>query len=149
MLFRSPQRLGQTPSATVGNGGLKASDPGAVEEWLALMPPYGGRVSGRTVCPFRRGVASSEAEMFCNLEGRLATLERGGGAGHGRGLRRGALERGGDHPAGSRGVRTGRTAYVGRVLCFFESFTFFQIGRRLQAFVVPIAQHAFGFLWRF
>jgi len=38
------------------------SDPGAVEEWLALMPPYGGRVSGRAFCPFRRGVASSEVE---------------------------------------------------------------------------------------
>ena len=29
------------------------------------------------------------------------------------------------------GVRMGRTAYVGRVLGFFESFPFFQIGRRL------------------
>ena len=56
----------ETPvTATVGNGGLTPSDPGAVEEWLALMPPYGGRVSGRAVCPFRRGVASSEAETFC------------------------------------------------------------------------------------
>ena len=72
------------------------------------MPPYGGRVSGRTVCPFRRGVASSEAEA------------------------RGAVEGfGGDHPAGPRGMRMGRTAYVGRVLGFFESFPFFQIGRRL------------------
>ena len=26
------------------------------------MPPYGGRVSGKAVCLFRRGVASSEAE---------------------------------------------------------------------------------------
>ena len=95
------------------------------------MPPYGGRVSGRAVCPFRRGVASSEAEMIRSPEGRLATLERGGGAGRGRGLRRGALERGGDHPAGLRGVRMGRTAYVGCVLGFFESFPFFQIGRRL------------------
>ena len=39
-------------------------DPGAVEEWLALIPPYDGRVSGSAVCPFRRGVASSEAETF-------------------------------------------------------------------------------------
>src|SRR6185295_2915866 len=59
----------------VGNGGLTPSDPGAVEEWLALMPPYGGQVSGRAVCPFCRGVASSEAETFFSLEGRLATLE--------------------------------------------------------------------------
>ena len=43
-----------------------------------LMPPYGGRVSGRAACPFRRGVASSEAEMICPSDGRLATLERGG-----------------------------------------------------------------------
>ena len=95
------------------------------------MPPYDGQVSGRAACPFRRGVASSEAETFCSLEGRLATLKRGGGVGRGRGLRRGALERGGDHPAGPRGVRMGRTAYVGRVLGFFESFPFFQLGRRL------------------
>ena len=122
----------ETPvTVTMGNGGLTPSDPGAVEEWLALVPPYGGRVSGRAVCPFRRGVASSEAETFCSLEGRLDTLERGGGAGRGRGLRRGALERDGDHPAGLRGMRKGRTEYVGRVLGFFESFSFFQIGRRL------------------
>ena len=29
------------------------------------------------------------------------------------------------------GVRMGRTVYMGRVLGFFESFPFFQIGRRL------------------
>ena len=33
------------------------------------MPLYDGRVSGRTVCPFRRGVASSEAEMSYLSEG--------------------------------------------------------------------------------
>ena len=69
------------------------------------MPPYDGRVSGRAVCPIRRGVASSEAEVSRLLEGRFATLERGG-----------------DHPAGPRGVR------MGRVLGFFESLSFFQIG---------------------
>ena len=71
--------------------------------------------------------------MIRSPEGRLPTLERGGGAGRGRGLRlrRGALERGGDHPAGPRGVRMGRTAYVGPVLGFFESFPFFQVGRSL------------------
>ena len=42
------------------------------------MPPYDGRVSGRAVCPIRQGVASSETEMSCPLEGRFATLERGG-----------------------------------------------------------------------
>ena len=69
--------------------------------------------------------------MIRFLEGWLATLERGGGVGCGQGLQRGALERGGDHPAGLRGVRTGRTKYVGRVLGFFESFSFFQLGRKL------------------
>ena len=103
------------------------------------MPPYGGWVSGRAVCPFRRGVASSEAETFCFPEGRLATLERGGGAGRGRGPRRGILERDGDCPAGSRGVRMGRTVYVGRILGFFESFPFFQIGRMLYVLVGPVA----------
>ena len=39
------------------------------------------------VCPFRRGVASNEAELIRSLEGRLATLERGGDAGRGKGLR--------------------------------------------------------------
>ena len=95
------------------------------------MPPYGGRVSGRAVRPFRRGVASSEAEMIRSPEGRLATLERVGDAGRGRGSRRGALERGGDRPAGPRGAWMGRTMYVGRVLGFFESFPFFRIERRL------------------
>ena len=40
---------------------------------------------------------------------------------------------------------TGHTAYVGHVLGFFESFPFFQIRRRLRAFVGPVAQHAFVF----
>ena len=39
----------------------------------------------------------------------------------------------------------GCTAYVGRMLGFFESFPFFQIRRRLQAFLAPVAQHAFIF----
>ena len=55
------------------------------------------------VCPFRRGVASSEAEPIRLLEGRLATLEQGEDTGRYRGSWRGALERGGDCPAGSRG----------------------------------------------
>jgi len=96
-------------------------------------------VSGGVICPSCRGVASSEAEIIRSPEGRLATLERGGDAGRSRGLRWEALERGGDHPAGSRGVRTGRTVYVGHVLGFFESFPFFQIGRRLWVFVDPVA----------
>ena len=67
------------------------------------MPPYGGRSSGKAVCPLCRGEASSEAEMSylleggslpssetemsCPLEGRFATLERGGDAGRSRGSR--------------------------------------------------------------
>ena len=50
------------------------------------MPPYDGRVSGKAVCPLRRGVASSEAEMSYLLEGRFATLERGVDAGRSRGV---------------------------------------------------------------
>ena len=47
--------------------------------------------------------------MVCPLEGRFATLERGGDAGRSRGVSTGTLERGGDHPAGSRGMRMGLT----------------------------------------
>ena len=46
---------------------------------------------------------------------------------------------GADGPHCVRGPRAG----------FFESFPFFQIGRRLQAFVGPVAQYAFVFLGRF
>ena len=45
----------------------------------------------------------------------------------------GALERDGDHPASPREVR------MGRMLGFFESFPFFQIGRRPWAFVGLVA----------
>ena len=65
------------------------------------MPPYGERLGGGAVRPLCRGVASSEAEMTYPLEGRFATLERGG-----------------DCPAGLRGVR------MGHMLDFFESFPF-------------------------
>ena len=102
------------------------------------MPPYGEWASGRAVCPFRQGVTSSEAETICSPKGRLATLERGGDVGRLRGSRREALERGGDCPAGSRGVRMGRTVYLDHGLGFFESFPFLWIGGRLQAFVGPI-----------
>ena len=113
------------------------------------MPPYDRRVSGRAVCPLCQGVASSEAEMvarsrvgslpsseaemICPLEGRFATLERGGDAGRSRGVSTGALKRGGDRPTHPRGVR------MGRMPGFFESFPSFQIGRRPWAFVGPIA----------
>ena len=127
------------------------------------MPSYGGQLGGGAVCPLCRETASSEAEMSHPLEGRFATLERGGGVLRDRGSRgepsseaeichslegrsatlerggdcpagpRGTLERGGDRSAGSRGMQMGRT------LGFFESFAFFQAGRRPWAFVGPIA----------
>ena len=71
--------------------------------------------------------------MIFPLEGRFATLERGGDAGRSRGVSTGALERGGDRPVGPRGVR------MGRKLGFFESFAFFQVGRRPRAFVGLVA----------
>ena len=127
------------------------------------MPSYGERLGGGAVRPLCRGVASSEAEMSYSLEGRFATLERGGDMLRGRGSRgepsseaemshplegrfatlerggdcpagpRGTLERGGDRSAGSRGMRMGRT------LGFFESFTFFWTGSRPWAFMGPVA----------
>ena len=75
--------------------------------------------------------------MFCPLEGRCATLERVRDAGHSRGVSTGTLERVGDRPAGSRGMRMGRT------LGFIESFPFFQIGGRPWAFVGPVALTCF------
>ena len=51
----------------------------------------------------------------------------------------GALERDGDHPASPRRVR------MGRMLGFFESFPFFQIGRRPWAFVGSVAHYVFAF----
>ena len=73
------------------------------------------------------------------LEGRFATLERGGDVGHSRGVSTGALERGGNHPA-IRGER-GWAAPCRWAVClgFFESFPFFQIGGRSWAFVGPVA----------
>ena len=95
------------------------------------MPSYGGRLGGGAVCPLCREMASSEAEIGTRsrvdplpsseaeighpLEGRSATLERGGDCPAGL---RGTLERGGDRPVGFRGMR------MGRMLGFFESFPF-------------------------
>ena len=95
------------------------------------------------VCPFRRGVASSETELICFPEGRLVTLEQSRGAGSCRGPRQGDLERGGDCSAGLRGVRMGRTLHLGRGLGFFESFPFLRIGKRLLIFVGPFADMCF------
>ena len=84
---------------------------------------YDGRVSGRAVCPLCLGVASSEAEMRCPLEGRFATLELGGGAGRGRGVSTGALERGGSRPA-VRGER-GWAALCAWAACWVSLSPFF------------------------
>ena len=83
------------------------------------------------------------------LEGRFATLERGGDVLPARGEIRyprerrrcgvqskvsmGAPERGGDRLAGPRAVR------MGRMLGFFESFPFFRMGRRPWAFMGLVA----------
>ena len=99
------------------------------------MPPYDGRVSGRAVCPLRRGVASSEAEMsylleggplpsseaemICPLVGRFATLERGGDEGRSSRVPMGALERSGDRPAGPEWGANG--PHVGLLLSPFLS----------------------------
>jgi len=81
------------------------------------------------------------------LEGRSATLERGGDVSRGRESRGGALERGGVRPAGPRGTleRGGdrsagsRGMRMGRMLGFFESFPFFWMGSRPWAFMGPAA----------
>ena len=51
------------------------------------MPSYGERLGGGAVCPLCRETASSEVEASHPLEGRSATLERGGGVLRGRGSR--------------------------------------------------------------
>ena len=72
--------------------------------------------------------------MFCPLEGRFATLERGGDAGRSRGSR--------GEPSSEEEIvpRAGpRRVRMGRMLGFFEFFPFFQIGRRPWAFAGPVA----------
>ena len=102
-----------------GNGGPTPPVLGAVAERLAFnafVRRAGERHGRLSLC---REMASSGAEMSYSLEGRFATLERGGDAGRSRGVSTGTLERGGDRPVGSRGMRMGHT------LGFFESFAFF------------------------
>ena len=113
------------------------------------MPPHDEWVSGMAVCPLCRGVAlsevemsylleggllpSSEAEMICPLEGRFATLERGGDAGRSRGSRWEPSSEAEIVPRAREGCEWA-TCWVS-----FESFPFFQIGRRPWAFVGPVA----------
>ena len=70
-----------------GSSGLTPPVLGAVAEWLAFNAFVRRAVGRRVVCPLCREMASSEAEMSHPLEGRSATLERGGGVLRGRGSR--------------------------------------------------------------
>jgi hypothetical protein len=80
------------------------------------------------ICLFRRGVASSRAESVRFPEGRLATLERGGDAGHCRGSRWEALERGGDCPAGPRGFGWAALCYWAVDWASLSPFLSFRLG---------------------
>ena len=71
--------------------------------------------------------------MICPLEGRFATLERGGDAGRSRRSRWEPSSEAEIAPRVRGGMRMGRT------LGFFESFPFFQIGRMPWAFVGSFA----------
>ena len=71
--------------------------------------------------------------MFRPLEGRFATLERDGDVGRSRGFRWELSSEAEIAPRVRGGMR------MGRVLGFFESFPFFQIGRMPWAFVGPVA----------
>ena len=67
--------------------------------------------------------------MVCPLEGRFATLERGGDAGRSRGPRWEPSSEAKIAPRVRGGVR------MGRMMGFFESFPFFRMERRPWAFV--------------
>ena len=102
--------------------------------WAAgpFIPCAEGWPRARRRCVARSRVPRGALERggVCHpLEGRSATLERGGVCPAGP---RGTLERGGDHFAGSRGTR------MVRMLGFFESFPFFRMGSRPWAFVGPV-----------
>ena len=84
------------------------------------MPPYGEQLGGGAVRPLCRGVASSEAEMSFPLEGSSLPSSEAEMRYPLEG-RCATLERGGDCPAGLRGVR------MAHMLGFFESFPFFHI----------------------
>ena len=56
-------------AATVRSGGLTPSDLGAAEEWLAFNASVRREGERMVVCPFCRGVASSEVEVRGTVEG--------------------------------------------------------------------------------
>ena len=108
MAEQGPELADGTPvTVTVGNGGLTPSVLSVVEEWLAL---------------------NASVRRAGERQGRLSLMPRGG------------LERDGDagRSRGSRWEPSSETEItprvrgvrMGRVLGFFESFSFFQIGRR-------------------
>ena len=68
-------------------------------EWLAFNASVRRTGERMAICPFCRGVASSEAESTRSLEGRLATLERGGDD-----SLRGAVEGLGVRPSSEAGI---------------------------------------------
>ena len=77
--------------------------------------------------------------MMCPLEGRFATLERGGDAGRSRGSRWEPSSEAEIAPRVRGGMR------MGRMLSFFEPFPSFQIRMRPWAFVGSVAEHVFVF----
>src|SRR6185295_1674820 len=110
--------------------------PGRREEWLAFnafvrragerqgrlsFPSRGGLEQGGDDSPCSRvgSLPLSETEMICLLEGRFVTLERGGDAGRSRGSRW--------EPSSETEIalRVQGGMRIGRILGFFESFTFF------------------------
>jgi hypothetical protein len=78
--------------------------------------------------------------MICLLEGRFATLERDGDAGRSRGFRWEPSSEAEIAPRVRGGMR------MGRMLGFFESFPFFQIGSRPWAFVAQLPNVCLRFL---
>ena len=138
----------KTPvTATVGNGGLAPSGPGAVEEWLAFNASVrrAGERKGRLSFPSRGGLNRGEDVLLSRGQARYPRARRRRSASPRVGSlpsseaeARGVVEGFDGEPSSEaeitprvRGVRMGRTVYVGRVLGFFESFPFFQIERKL------------------
>ena len=112
---------------------------------MVTPDPYRAGSGSGTVGPVRWS-RTPGVRLLSSLERRRSAFSRVGSLPSSEAEAWGAVEGfGGEHPAGPRGVQTGRTTYVGRVIGFFESFPFFQIRRGLQAFVGPVAQYAFVF----
>ena len=121
------------PASQVPQCCYSIRDGGAVTGVSEWDPGHIYCGSGGLTPPVLSAVAEwPRARRRCVARSRVprGALERGGDCPAGPS---GTLERGGDCSAGSRGMRMGRT------LGFFESFAFFQAGRRPWAFVGPTA----------